>query len=82
MPKGTFVDEETDPPACIVVHPDDRQPDSLQNVPGRSSGCCGLDGCDGPNQACTGCGEVVGTARTDCWTEKTLRFWPDHVTAT
>lgn len=33
----------------------------------RLSGCCGLDGVDGPNRVC-GCGAEVGTERSDCWT--------------
>jgi hypothetical protein len=33
----------------------------------RLSGCCGLAGCDGPNQLCR-CGAEIGTLRTDCWT--------------
>ena len=33
----------------------------------RLSGCCGLDGCDGPNRVCT-CGAYVGTEMSDCWT--------------
>lgn len=33
----------------------------------RLNGCCGLDGCDGPNQICE-CGAEIGTLRTDCWT--------------
>lgn len=40
----------------------------------RLNGCCGLDGCDGPNQVCQ-CGADVGTLRTDCWTP--LVFIPD-----
>lgn len=35
----------------------------------RLNGCCGLDGCDGPNQICD-CGAEIGTLRTDCWTPK------------
>lgn len=40
----------------------------------RLNGCCGLDGCDGPNQIGR-CGTEVGTLRTDCWTP--LVFIPD-----
>ncbi|UKK86148.1 hypothetical protein L7H23_08645 [Sphingopyxis sp. BSN-002] len=40
----------------------------------RLNGCCGLDGCDGPNQVCR-CGAEVGTLRTDCWTPHV--FVPD-----
>src|SRR5687767_4153078 len=34
--------------------------------PGRANGCCGLDGCDGPNLVC-GAGHEIGTERSDCW---------------
>jgi len=33
----------------------------------RLNGCCGLDGCDGPNQICV-CGAEVGIRLSDCWT--------------
>jgi hypothetical protein len=48
----------------------------VRNTPDvrRLNGCCGLDGCDGPNQVCQ-CGADVGTLRTDCWTP--LVFIPD-----
>jgi hypothetical protein len=78
MRRGDFETIETDPPDAIVVHPDDRGEGALVDVPD-SNGCCGLDGLDGPNQTCAGCGAIVGTARTDCWTEKEMRFWPDRV---
>lgn len=45
--------------------------------PHRLNGCCGLDGCDGPNQIC-GCGAQIGTLRTDCWTPHL--FVPDPTT--
>jgi hypothetical protein len=32
----------------------------------RLNGCCGLDGCDGPNRVCD-CGADVGTQCDDCW---------------
>lgn len=79
MPKGRTVREETDPAGAVVVHPDDRLDGALVDIEESSAGCCGLDGCDGPNQRCAACGSVVGTARTDCWTEKEMRFWPDRV---
>lgn len=65
------------PAGSVVVHPDDRLPDALKEV-GQTAGCCGLDGQDGPNQACT-CGAVLGTAWTDCWTANEVRFLPDAV---
>lgn len=35
--------------------------------PNRRNGCCGMDGCDGPNRICF-CGAEIGTERSDCWT--------------
>jgi hypothetical protein len=71
------VERELDPSDSIVVHPDDRLTGSLTDVPEHSYGCCGLDGLDGPNQACATCGRTVGTARTDCWIDHhEMRFWP------
>ena len=32
----------------------------------RLNGCCGLDGCDGPNLVCPN-GHEVGTEKSDCW---------------
>jgi hypothetical protein len=64
-------------------------PDDLTKVvrmtkdKGRLAGCCGLDGCDGPNQLC-GCGAEIGTLRTDCWTPRvfvpapTLTEWREE----
>lgn len=66
------------PEGSLVVHPDDVLVEALQEV-GRANGCCGLDGQDGPNQACA-CGAVLGTAWTDCWTANEVRFLPDAVT--
>ena len=71
--------QETDPPGCIVINPADRLDYAMADIPDHSAGCCGLDGCDGPNQACSNCGRTLGTARTDCWTEKEMRFWPEAV---
>ncbi|ANU06832.1 hypothetical protein [Paraurantiacibacter namhicola] len=42
---------------------------------GRTNGCCGLDGCDGPNIECRECGTEIGTKQSDCWTP--LIFVPD-----
>lgn len=39
----------------------------------RLAGCCGLDGCDGPNQVCA-CGVEVATAKSDCWMPHALIF--------
>ena len=32
----------------------------------RNNGCCGLDGCDGPNLVCER-GHEIGTEKSDCW---------------
>ena len=48
-------------------------------VTGQAVACCGLDGQDGPNQACASCGQVLGTAWTDCWTQHEVRFTPGTV---
>ncbi|PAX07711.1 hypothetical protein [Sphingomonas lenta] len=42
----------------------------------RLNGCCGLDGCDGPNQRCE-CGAEIGTLRSDCWTDHVFIPEPD-----
>lgn len=39
----------------------------LTDAPKRLNGCCGLDGCDGPNLKCDKCGAYVATKMTDCW---------------
>ena len=41
---------------------------------GYDVGCCGSDGGDGPNRACSGCGAIVGTERSDCWTPAVVGF--------
>ena len=75
---GTVVEPTVQAPAgSVVVHPDDRLPDAVLEV-GSATGCCGLDGQDGPNQGCA-CGALLGTAWTDCWTANEVRFLPDAV---
>lgn len=70
------------PRATIVVHPSDvlglrRHPD-----PRRLNGCCRLDGLDGPNLVCGGCGAEIATEQSDCWVNwHDLRLQPDAVTA-
>lgn len=32
----------------------------------RLNGCCGRDGCDGPNVVCMN-GHEIGTEKSDCW---------------
>jgi hypothetical protein len=38
------------------------------DIPSRLNGCCGLDGCNGPNMRCRVCKTEVGTRQSDCWT--------------
>ena len=47
----------------------------------RLNGCCGLDGCDGPNLLCEVCGTYVATKRTDCWTRHHIVFDPNTTKA-
>lgn len=52
-------------PGAIVVAPGDVRGTAL--IPERCGGfCCGLDGRDGPNLACTQCGQPVATRVDDC----------------
>lgn len=44
----------------------------------RLNGCCGKDGCDGPNRVCVN-GHEVGTERSDCWTYHYTSFNPEVV---
>lgn len=67
VPEGYFGVSTQDGTSPVLVnladlvgtkhHPDRR----------RLAGCCGLDGCDGPNLVCAD-GHEVGTERSDCWT--------------
>jgi hypothetical protein len=69
---------EQAPANAVVVRPDALLAGSVA-VTGVAAGCCGLDGQDGPNQACATCGQPLGTAWTDCWTQHEVRFDPDAV---
>jgi len=44
----------------------------------RLNGCCGMDGCDGPNRLCA-CGAEVATEKSDCWMPHALIFEPEAV---
>jgi hypothetical protein len=44
----------------------------------RLNGCCGLDGCDGPNRLCD-CGAEIGTERSDCWHAHCIALLPEAV---
>lgn len=51
----------------------------LSPLRGRRNGCCGLDGCDGPNLVCRRCGAEVATERSDCWTRQEVVLVPAAV---
>ncbi|GAA2079733.1 hypothetical protein GCM10009801_37530 [Streptomyces albiaxialis] len=46
---------------------------------GRRNGCCGLDGCDGPNLVCATCGTDMATEQSDCWTPQQVTLLPGAV---
>jgi hypothetical protein len=77
--RGPRHERDESPAGALVMHPDDAA--GLRST-GTDNGCCGSDGCDGPNRACMNCGAVVATARTDCWTALEVRFAPDAVALT
>jgi len=62
---------------ALAANPEDLLTDVLHST-GIDNGCCGSDGIDGPNRACT-CGAVVATEWSDCWTQAEVRFLPDAV---
>src|SRR4051794_24974721 len=68
LPRGTyyFSDQDFAPAGLLVVLPEDLVNVRLHPDPGRCNGCCGLDGCDGPNRVCPE-GHAVATERSDCW---------------
>lgn len=65
------------PANAVVVQPDALADGSTKGVAGW--GCCGYDGNDGPNHACATCGQLVGTAWTDCGAPHEMRFIPTAV---
>jgi hypothetical protein len=44
----------------------------------RYGGCCGRDGCDGPNLICLN-GHEVGTEKSDCWTPHVAILLPNVI---
>jgi len=61
------------PGGIVSTNPADLLSGSLCYT-GYDVGCCGSDGGDGPNRACSGCGAVLGTERSDCWTAAVVDF--------
>ncbi|MCF2530711.1 hypothetical protein [Yinghuangia soli] len=73
---GTFA---ADPASGTVVIPPGAVAGAVF-IPERAGGfCCGLDGRDGPNLACAGCGQPVATRVDDCSLWQEVRFEPDAV---
>lgn len=56
----------------FILHPDDAPGTSRHPDLSRRKGCCGLDGQDGPNLVCAGCGVDVATKESDCWTDNCI----------
>lgn len=62
----------------IVIAPGDSR--SVALIPERCAGYCrGIDGRDGPNLACEGCGRAVATRIDDCGSWQTVWLEPDAV---
>ncbi|MCF2530712.1 hypothetical protein [Yinghuangia soli] len=65
-------------PGAVLIGPGDAVGTVL--IPDRCDGsCCGLDGRDGPNLACTQCGRPVATLTDDCGYWREARFEADAV---
>jgi hypothetical protein len=56
-----------------IINLADRRNLTVHKDPKRLAGCCGMDGCDGPNQLCA-CGAEVATEKSDCWMPHALIF--------
>lgn len=64
-------------PAVLLDH-DDLAPGVATDAQA-AVGCCGIDGHEGPNLTCPGCGTLVGTLFDDCWTPIEARLDPAAV---
>ena len=71
LPSGSVIQEDgsyfNGRDGFFLVHPADLINVKLTTDGKRVNGCCGLDGCDGPNLQCAVCGSYVATKMTDCW---------------
>ncbi len=75
MDPGTYAAE---PRSVVVIAPGDSRGMSL--IPEKCAGyCMGIDGRDGPNLACEGCGRAVATRRDDCGLWQVIWLEPDAV---
>lgn len=69
------------PRNTVLINPSDLLVRRLHPDRKRRNGCCGLDGCDGPNLVCN-CGTEVATESSDCWTAQVVRLQPLAVVRT
>jgi hypothetical protein len=71
LPPGTVMQEDgsyfRERGGFFILHVDDLFNVKTTTDSKRLAGCCGLDGCDGPNLQCVVCGSYVATKMTDCW---------------
>jgi hypothetical protein len=74
-PDGNTIRRHISPAGAISAHPKDVIRDQIHSF-GNDYGCCGSDGHDGNNRACS-CGTVIGTEWSDCWTQAEVRFLPE-----
>ncbi|MFF4590075.1 hypothetical protein [Streptomyces sp. NPDC001388] len=87
MPRGTYATRMHDgelmisagPRGTLVVHPDDTRGRLRRNPASKEPTCRGLPGSEGPNQVCEGCGAVVATQFSECYTRHETHFLPDAV---
>lgn len=63
---------------AIVINKNDLLDAKLHWNPNRLSGCCDLDGCNGPNMLCCN-GHEIATQRSDCWMSHYVKFEPEGV---
>ena len=70
VPQGTYFVSlgkfEPEEAGDYLVNLKDLQNTKRHSDVRRLNGCCGLDGCDGPNLLCEN-GHEIGTERSDCW---------------
>jgi hypothetical protein len=80
LPRGEVMQEDGSyvhlQAGAYIVHTDDAIRVHLTDDRRRLNGCCGLDGCDGPNLRCDCCNAYVATRFTDCWRPHCVLFDP------
>jgi hypothetical protein len=80
LPRGSTTQEDDtffhQNVGSYIVNIEDVVHTRLTNAVGRLNGCCGLDGMDGPNLLCQGCGAEIATKKTDCWMPHCVIFAP------